>query len=114
MSAYDTRIRLPAPFTLFQTVPKVSPKPGNHPVLEVQSVFWFILPNMHSVCDFKAQSSSFSAEPQSAVFVPSRTDKSIGDTVKVGARYALKCGVLLQTSPLSQQSASPHTLLNLV
>lgn len=36
-------IRLPAPFSLFQTVPKLLPKPGTHPVLEFQSVVWLIL-----------------------------------------------------------------------
>lgn len=83
-------VRLPAPFTLLQTVPKPSPEPGTHPVLQFQSVFLAYF----TWSDFKALISSFSA-----VRVTSRTEKSIRDTVKVVARYALKCGVSLQTSP---------------
>lgn len=41
-SSHDNlSIRLPAPFMLFQTVPKLPPEPGTHPVLEKQ-FFWLI------------------------------------------------------------------------
>lgn len=132
-SCDNLSIRLPAPFMLFQTVPKLPPKPGTHPVLEKQ-FFWLI----YLTCTRKRLEilrlwflCFFPAEPQSAVCVTWRTEESIRDTIKVGACYALKMwSVAPNVTPRSsqsvchyekrersygsKQSASTQTLLNLV